>query len=618
MTRPITIRAALWLVAALTLFGFALRVYDLNRVPLRGDEAFTMIHWVRSPLMDTLNRIATIDPQPPLAYAVYHLWGQWVGQDEHTIRFLPALINTLGIPALYALGKRLGGQRVGLLAALLWALHPAQIWHAQDARNYALWGAASPIALWLALRALDRQRPVDWILYISAAGITAYLYYLELFVIAALNGVVLLTRWRDRGLLIRWIGAQIVIAAALAVWFLQERLLFGSGYGGTAGTFEPLRLLTWFLPSLTFGETLPADWMTALALPIVIGCTAALIGLSRCDTRSALLLGALLVLPLIGIAIVSTRLNVFVPRYVLSASLPIILLISYAIVMLDRVLRPTGVVLLGAVVLVSLISLNNHYFRSDYAKSPRWDALTEYLAQSAAPTDIILNTSADIAYAFYHQQAGVPASFEDLPAQPRETAASIQGRLNAITGGIWIVADTAADWPNRGAVEAWLVTERQPIVQTRIAGMRAEYWLPFPTPPTELPLAEFDGAAELLSAAVLPPPGPGGDLTVYALWRPLAQTSSDLKIFVHGLGEAPTPAGSPLWTQDDQFPGDGAYSSRTWQPDAVFRDIYRLPTAGLPSGTYQIAIGLYDAVTGTRIRTSTGADVVQPLQFTLP
>ena len=58
------------------------------------------------------------------------------------MRLLPALANVLGIPALYAIGRLFGGHRIGLLAALLFALHPFEIWHAQDVRNYAIWGGS--------------------------------------------------------------------------------------------------------------------------------------------------------------------------------------------------------------------------------------------------------------------------------------------------------------------------------------------------------------------------------------------------------------------------------------------------------------------------------------------
>src|SRR5215207_5053780 len=149
------------LLGGIILLGFALRFFNLNAVSLRGDEAFTVLHWMREPLASTLADIATKDPQAPLSYALYRGWALVMGTSEYVARLLPALFSVLGIPAMYVLGHRLRGRHLGLLA------------------------------VWLALRALDRQRHIDWLLYVVAAALAGYVYYLELFVVAALNVFVL-------------------------------------------------------------------------------------------------------------------------------------------------------------------------------------------------------------------------------------------------------------------------------------------------------------------------------------------------------------------------------------------------------------------------------------------
>ncbi len=264
-------RLVLGSVVTFTLLGFALRFFRLNLVPLRGDEAFTVLHWMREPLAQTLANIATVDPQAPLSYALYRGWGLIMGTGETVARVLPALLSVIGIPAIYALGHRLRGARLGLLAAGLWAIQPYEIWHAQDARDYAIWAMLSLLAVWLALRALDRGRRIDWLLYVAAAVLAAYVYYLELFVILVLNLYVLLTRWRDRRLLLRWVGSQVIVGLMLAVWYVQPRLLVGSGYGGTAGGFDPAQWITRFVPTLTFGATLSHDLPSVVRAAAVAG-----------------------------------------------------------------------------------------------------------------------------------------------------------------------------------------------------------------------------------------------------------------------------------------------------------------------------------------------------------
>ena len=286
------------------LLGAGLRFFQLNDVPLRGDEAFTVLHWMREPLAHTLAAIATVDPQPPLAYALYRAFGLAFGSSEGVVRLLPALLGLLGVPALYGIGRRIGGRNAGLIAAALFAASPVLIWHAQDARNYGIWAAFSALALWSALRALERDRTGSWALFIVIQIAACYLYYLELLFLGALTVYVLLDVRREPRKVLHWFIALAFIGLALAPWFSQPRLLSGGGYTGTAGQFDLTLYLTWFLPSLLFGEAIPGNrdlLFTAAALVTVVAGFALLWRINR---RAVRLLALYSVLPLIALGIV--------------------------------------------------------------------------------------------------------------------------------------------------------------------------------------------------------------------------------------------------------------------------------------------------------------------------
>lgn len=603
-----------FVIAALVCLGFALRLYRINVVPLRGDEAFTVIHWMREPLSETFANIATRDPQPPLAYITYRLYALVIGSEEEKVRFLPALLNLIGIPALYGLGRRFGGRWLGFLAAFLWAINPYQIWHAQDARNYAIWAALSPTALWLALRALQKQRRVDWALYIAAAVLTLYFYYLELFAVFVLNVYVFLTYRRNRKLLIQWFASQILIGLALAPWYLQERLLVGSGYGGTASRFDPGQIFTSFIPSLLLGEDFarylrvlpPALWVAAL-VAMVMALAGGWWVVWRRDRRKAVLLGLLGTVPLLLLAVVSLRLSVFTPRYVLSVSSVYVLLVAVLLLYMwslrgKSVLYSTVSGVFFVVVLaLNISSLISYYFPFDYAKAPDWRALTTYLARRAEDTDIIVNTSADEAYTFYHGENSVLAEQVRLPAsavQPvkeiRDLLVDYQRRYDSI----WLAARTEPTWSNAGIVEAWLEEHMQPVRQTSINGLRADQYMTWEVDAVDQPpLARFDALVELADAEVLLPPDPDGDLTVLLYWQPLGTSPAPLKIFVHLLA-APQ---SPPLAQDDRFPQNGRISTTDWSPETIYRDAYTLALRGVPAGEYVLAAGIYDPQTQERI-----------------
>lgn len=610
-----------WFICCLTLLGFAFRVYSINAVPLRGDEAFTVIHWIREPLSHTLQEIATVDPQPPLAYFSFWAWGQIVGDSEFLVRFLPALINTIGVPAAFVLGRRLFGYRVGLLGALFWAISPTQIWHAQDARNYALWSTFNALALWLALRSIERARArrdrlIDWGLFLIASLISGYLYYLELFTIAALNLFVFFSFFSDRRLLVRWFSVQSLLGLGLSVWYLQERLLVGSGYGGTAGGFELGRVFNWFLPVLTFGETFTPNLLNGI-LAIILCAFLILIYKVFFDStaRSRFLLLLLLIfVPLIALSIVSFYLNVFVPRYVLSVSLVLYLSIAVLLTTFRRLL----LISLPLVLFLFLISLINYYFSDDHAKSPDWRALLAFLADTVSTEDQIINTSADEAFAFYYGEYGLRAPFVRLPANPYQTDREIIQELARLNGDLWRVANPPADWLNRETVDGWLRANRLLAVSASINGMRAEYWVRSPEPGIQddiPPLGTFPEIASVRSVRTLGPL-PDGRLIVLVIWDVLGRTSAALKMFVHLL---PYPAllDRPPLAQDDQFPADGGLSTQTWLPGSAFVDVYTIDVHDLPAGRYQLLLGLYDPGSDQRVMTDSDRDFVQIAELNL-
>jgi 4-amino-4-deoxy-L-arabinose transferase-like glycosyltransferase len=621
---------ALVIVVALTIAGFALRLYRINAVPLRGDEAFSVTNWARQPLAESLARTATREPHPPLTYVLFRGWGLLVGTSEFSMRLLPALFNVLGVPALFALGNRLGGQPMGLLAALLWAIHPYEIWHAQDARNYAIWAGMSAVALWLGLRALATRRPVDWLLYGLAATLAIQIYYLELFTLVALGLYVAITQWRDRRLLGGWLALQAFIVATTVLSFLvlQGQLFASNGYGGTAGQgLDVPRLFTWFLPSLMFGEKmLPVEFVGFL-WPIVLAVILlSLILLWRRDRNKALLLALLGFLPLALIGIVSLRLDVFRPHYVLSA-VPAYVLIFSALVLetcrgsstVRAMRRFLPWVLVGGWLAVAGYSLYNYYFVATYAKASNWPALTTYLQSRLEPTDLVIQTAVDAAFGFYYD---APNDDIALPADPQQSPQEIIRILDDRSKhyrSIWLVGQTFPDWPNVGVVEAWMQTHLQLVRRTQVEGLRIEQYMPWQVRVGETvtsPQAIFANLVELVGVNVFTPPEPTGELTVWAYWHPLRTSDMPLKVFVHLLGATNPTTETPLWTQDDQFPQEGRLNTTNWLLRDVYRDVYTLPVSSVPAGSYRLVIGFYDPDTGERLSVN-GSDsyTIQSLQL---
>jgi hypothetical protein len=108
------------------------------------------------------------------------------------------------------------------------------------------------------------------------------------------------------------------------------------------------------------------------------------------------------------------------------------------------------------------------------------------------------------------------------------------------------------------------------------------------------PVALFDSSVRLVNYEVNRAPG---RVEVTLTWAGPAPDTGDGVVFVH------------LYNQDDIHtepvaqavarPGGGALPPGNWLPGEIIRDTYTLPD-DLPPGTYEVAVGIFDARTGER------------------
>lgn len=106
--------------------------------------------------------------------------------------------------------------------------------------------------------------------------------------------------------------------------------------------------------------------------------------------------------------------------------------------------------------------------------------------------------------------------------------------------------------------------------------------------PEQVVAVRFDDAAELLGYDLTGAARPGGRLQLTLHWRALAPTPG-LTVFVHLVDAA-----GALVAQKDNEPAAGGYPTARWRAGEYLRDVYDLDVpATLPSGAYQLRVGLY-------------------------
>ncbi len=608
------------------LLGFALRLHKLDAVPLRGDEAFSVQYWADAPLAISLGEIAQGEPHTPLVYVVARAWHLLIGgvDSVFALRYLAALGNIIGAAGIWALGWRLTGERrIGLVAALLWALHPYEIWHSQEFRNYAWWAGLSVTSLWLGARLVERDTRADWLAYALIGGFCALAIYTEPFTTLAVTGYALLHRRMDGRFLRRLLALQAAFAALLVIGFalLQVRSGYAQTYPGLQPAFSLPEYVTVFVPTLTLGSSIPLNQAAlGVAISLWLVAAAAIVYRYRRSACHFLVLAA--VLPLLGLGLASQFWDLFHPRYVLSVAPAFALLLvigSFGLAdwLRRRIRLDAGVLsllLLSPWFVLAAMTLDAHYNNGFFRKAPAWDALGAFLNERVSERDLVIQLAGDAAFGYYYRGAAPDIG---LPVNGDQSIADIQASLRELVGdykSVYVAAREQAGWGNAGAVDAWLGEHWQEVLRTHANGMPVRQYRSRQVGASDAPMANFAGIVSLLRYTFHPEPLPTGEWLLWLDWQPRSHSARALKTFVHvyALGET-GPGG--LTAQADQYPQAGGLDSSSWDLRAPFRDVVYLPADGVAAGDYEIRIGWYEEATGARLRTDQGADAHTLLRF---
>jgi uncharacterized membrane protein len=149
------------------------------------------------PIGFTLDGLAQEEPQlTPLYYGLVHYWAGLFGSDRGTVRLLSIVFSIGAIVPLLWLGWELfGSWQAPMIAVGLFALSPFHTLMAQQARHYSLWTLTTLLCSAALLRALRRDRPMDWLGYSLGLALSLYTGLLTVLVAAAHGFYVLLQTW---------------------------------------------------------------------------------------------------------------------------------------------------------------------------------------------------------------------------------------------------------------------------------------------------------------------------------------------------------------------------------------------------------------------------------------
>lgn len=185
---PAAVRRAPWsgpaLVAAgATLVALLAGLHHLDRVGFWYDEGQT-VGTVDRPVGDALWRIVHWEVNQSPFHLLATVWIR-LGDSEAFLRLLALGFWVGTVPLLYVLGRRLVDERVGALAAVLYAVHGFGLEWGQQFRGYTMAAFLTTLATLALARLLESPTTRRGVVYGAVAALAAYAHFFALLVLGA-------------------------------------------------------------------------------------------------------------------------------------------------------------------------------------------------------------------------------------------------------------------------------------------------------------------------------------------------------------------------------------------------------------------------------------------------
>ncbi|MFH1133568.1 MAG: glycosyltransferase family 39 protein [Nanoarchaeota archaeon] len=165
------------LLAAILALGLVLRLMNLGSEPLWFDETWSASAALQPSLNDALHLALTYDEHPLLQHVLFYAWAR-LGSAEWQLRLLSVISGMAAVLFVYLIGRRLGGEMLGLLSALLVSISSIYIEFSQEFRPYMLITAIAAVSFYLLLVAKEGQKPWQWALFFASLVVGGYIEYL--------------------------------------------------------------------------------------------------------------------------------------------------------------------------------------------------------------------------------------------------------------------------------------------------------------------------------------------------------------------------------------------------------------------------------------------------------
>ena len=568
-----------------------------------------------------------IDNQMPLDFVLRRLWGHAAGTSEFALRTFSVWCAVLASAAVMALGRRIGGNTAGWLAALVFALSQGFLYAAYEVRPYALalalfaWSSVFLWELWEGYAAGTRPLDRQYVLWLAAYWLLAvgllYTHYSGFLALAAHGAYLGWQTWqqpaRRRVTILAHLAAGLMIGYLPWVLALAGRdVRAGTAYAGHIGpgqAFETYLRFFVYGQHLVPDDTLPYAWV--IALVVVAGASVRLAFDRRATAHHQRFLLAIwiTVVPLLGLLVFVNAVQAKLSgRHGWPVWIGAALLTGVGLSALDR-FRLSRWPVWGAVLLVvwlparaSLQPVYNSYLREAF----------DYINRQAEPGDVLVLRDGTLFTAASYYDAALP--WTGLPGKKLMDVNQFLFFDEAITDLMTLVERNHA---RRVWVVAWQghIMDPQNLVMGILESIGDSQPLPgaygFGDVSVSLyvlhdsPGKVAEAVGELHPLVQIPPDGPiflggevlnadpvphGGIVLVHTWWQRGAVVMPGMRISARLYD----PSGT-FYAQHDQPPVAASFGQELWKPGSpiLSRFILWVPET-MPPGPAEVKLVLYD------------------------
>lgn len=488
------------IVLLITAMAAGLRFYGLGDQSLWLDEAISVV--VAKQSLSFAAHHAAADVHPPLYYILLHGWVS-LGDQEFLIRFPSLFFDVMSVPLIYILGSLLFDRKTGTLASSLLAVSPLHVRYSQEGRMYTLLGLCALISILSTLRFLGTRHGKWLIANLVFSTLAIYTHYQAAFIILFNNLIVIPTALRDRRFMVKWLLSQASVVVAFSPWLSTLWNQISRG-GRVWIPFQPrgdVLLSTWAAQFV--GEWLLPHQMgmwNAVMLAALSILALLLLSSTARGRQSSAILSAWILTGVLMPFVVSVRLNVFGPKYLMGVSFAGYLLLAGGLWALGKRWPAWALLLIIGCGLPSLVALANYYWTPFYQRENWRDAIT-YIEQQTTPDDVV-------AFEFYgpmdpwiHYSRGhVPAvGLVHIEATSGEIERSVTNLVSQY-GRIWLFEYLAGLYDPQGLVVSSLESHKWAKIQwINFNGVPLSLWVPLTQLKTVV-LNDFESMANVRSA----------------------------------------------------------------------------------------------------------------------